>query len=1328
MIAKIHNQNFGWSVACDGNWAAVGNPSVLRYDPLTGSIIRTGSVEVYKYNINSDIHDLKKIIYRQTTPPEILLLSTEFTNSVYYYIHTEYTGSVPITADKDLLVDVGQYRTASDDGYGFAVDIKDTILAVGNPYFESIFTLITQSFSYTGSGCVDIYDLSKLDIDPYATRIPPTIANYSFISGISGSALVGVSVPAWQDYRYVYFQTRNTTIPGDDWQNIIGEIVPAAGGLFFLQTNYTPTDLIPLEARVIGVVGTDPYLTTIYNPNTSVTESFGWAVSLNNEWLAVGSPLESGSRGSVFMFRKMGEDNASWSFVQNIPLPSDIQPGDGFGSSIEVNKATGSFSGSMVVGSTKLSHSRAYIYEFDGTNWNNNFTLNPDNVTVYNLPFYPVKPIIYNYPNYADWFGYDVSMYEDSVMVGAPYDRVIQEYESSSYYQEGAVYFFQRCPNRDYGYYMVRKSYGNEKIMKDNLLGWSVSIRNPYAVAGIPKINPLSSSICYLRGSLFQIHFCESSQESSLQGQFILYNENTSSVTDTSLTNIDWDITNIYQIKKRYLSPYRNYGWDIDICEQFIIVGSPMLISGSNTVMAFYREAPFGPIVLSVSSGSAVLDWTYTYAEQDGFNIEKSTDGVTYGNIYILSNSVSRSYTDTTVSWNNTYWYRVNAFNDLGVSEYSNTSSIFFPPPPPVGPIVLSVQSGSITGPSVLSWSFTDDFQDGFNIEKSTNGIAFSNINILAVPAARTDNDAAVSIDNTYWYRVNAYNVYGTSSYSNTASIYYLIPVPSGPTVLTVTTGSVYLQSIGTGSSILSWSYTNTTETGWNIEKSSSAALGFINASTLVVPSLRAYEDSASIDANSTYWYRVQPYNGYGTGSYSNIRSASFSNILYFSGSSKFYINPIGTIVETGSLWKSVSGYKNINLTNLNVSSNSLDTLTLISASALTWLSCSNNNLTSLDLNTNPAVNRLYCQNNSLTYINTGNCNLYQFYCYNNQLPSLDVTQCIQLHDFYCQLNQLTSLDVTQCTTLEGFLCNNNLLTSLDLSQNTVIDGINFSYNQLSYIDVSTIGFLRQIDGSHNLLTGSNFSGLHPRLYSITLINNLLPSINLESCNTIGTLLLERNLLTDFEHIGPSSQSLVAIGFGSNPFTSSFVDMTLYPSASYLYGYGANISSSAKLLASSSYQYLSIYGNAFPTLDLQNTPSTSSLISLDVSINTQLTSLNTSYCVSMSALVCHQNYALGNNLVLSGSALTFLFCSDSSITNLILSGSPNLTTVWAQHNQVTTSSINQLYIDLDTFGLSNGDIRLSGSLMAPPTGAGITARTNLVGKGWTIDDASGIYP
>jgi len=588
MIANISNQNFGWSVACDNVWAAVGNPNPFRYNPLTSSISATGSVEIYKYNINTDVHDVKTILYRPLSSVEQLILSTEGPNSAsigpsgstgpYYYLQTEYTGSIPYTANENLLVDVNQYHTSSEDGYGYAIDIRNTILAVGNPYYTDTFTFTSSSFVFTGSGYIDLFDLSVLDVDPYANRIPPTIIGSS---SFNGYIIINVNVPAYQNYSFVLFQT-NTLLPNSNWSNVAIGSTSNSGGDISIPTYYTTSSIMGLALRAVGIIGTNPYLTTINNV-TNTTSSFGYSVSLNDEWLAVGSPYESSSLGAVFMFRKQNNNNLSWSFFQTLLTPSNIGKNDNFGSCVSLNKATSSFSWSMVVGSSKPSSSKAYVYEFNGTKWNNTFTLNSNSSSVYPLPFSDTLPIVENYPNTHDSFGRSVSMFGSSVMVGAPYDRIIYEYVSSSLYQQGAVYFFERCVNANYGYYLARKSYGNENIINNNELGWSVSVYDQYAIAGVPKINALSSSICYLRGSLFQENYCDDNDENSLCGQYVLYNKTTGSIPNSS--NVDWDITNVYQIKKRLLSPYRVFGWDSSISAQFIIVGAPMLISGSTTLM-----------------------------------------------------------------------------------------------------------------------------------------------------------------------------------------------------------------------------------------------------------------------------------------------------------------------------------------------------------------------------------------------------------------------------------------------------------------------------------------------------------------------------------------------------------------------------------------------------------------------------------------------------------------------------------------------------------------------------------------------------------------------
>ena len=354
MLATINNENFGYATAVDGNWAAVGNPSLTRYSSASSSFIKTGSIEVYKYNINTDSHDKKVVLYRPFSPEEDIFLITENLNSAStgpnYILHTELTGSVPFTSDLDIILDVGTYYTASEDGYGRAIDMKNNLLVVGNSYFSSITNFDTTSFVVAGTGSVDIFDLTKLDVDPYLIRTQPTVVTSSLISG---SIYVTVSVPASQSFGYVVLESSDA-ISGS-YQKI--NVVPVSnnGDTILIPTNYTASVFF----RASGVVTVNPYLTSIYNPSSIETGSFGWAVSINDNWLAVSSIYKSSGSGIVYMYKKMGNNDSSWSLFQTITAPTGILNGDYFGYSLDLNKFTGSYSGSIIIGTSKISQSRA---------------------------------------------------------------------------------------------------------------------------------------------------------------------------------------------------------------------------------------------------------------------------------------------------------------------------------------------------------------------------------------------------------------------------------------------------------------------------------------------------------------------------------------------------------------------------------------------------------------------------------------------------------------------------------------------------------------------------------------------------------------------------------------------------------------------------------------------------------------------------------------------------------------------------------------------------------------------------------------------------------
>lgn len=74
-----------------------------------------------------------------------------------------------------------------------------------------------------------------------------------------------------------------------------------------------------------------------------------------------------------------------------------------------------------------------------------------------------------------------------------------------------------------------------------------------------------------------------------------------------------------------------------------------------------------------------------------------------------------------------------------------------------------------------------------------------------------------------------------------------------------------------------------------------------------------------------------------------------------------------------------------------------------------------------------------------------------------------------------------------------------------------------------------------------------------------------------------------------------------------------------------------------------------------------------------------------------------------------------------SILSNIASIPASITLFAVVNNKITIADVNSILIKLDTSGLFNGNVQTLGQTpAAPPSGAGITAANNLIGKGWTV--------
>ncbi len=95
------------------------------------------------------------------------------------------------------------------------------------------------------------------------------------------------------------------------------------------------------------------------------------------------------------------------------------------------------------------------------------------------------------------------------------------------------------------------------------------------------------------------------------------------------------------------------------------------LIAGSSGPVP---SAPSGLALSNVTTNSIDLAWTDNSNDENGFKIQRSLNNVNWSDIATVAANTT-GYSNTGLSSNTTYYYRVNAFNANGSSGYSNTES-----------------------------------------------------------------------------------------------------------------------------------------------------------------------------------------------------------------------------------------------------------------------------------------------------------------------------------------------------------------------------------------------------------------------------------------------------------------------------------------------------------------------------------------------------------------------------------------------------------------------------------------------------------------------------
>lgn len=179
------------------------------------------------------------------------------------------------------------------------------------------------------------------------------------------------------------------------------------------------------------------------------------------------------------------------------------------------------------------------------------------------------------------------------------------------------------------------------------------------------------------------------------------------------------------------------------------------------------------------ASGSAVsLAWNDASANETGFKIERSPDGVASWARVAIAPAEAASFTDAGLAAGTTYFYRIFSYNSAGNSTFSSVAQATTTGTAPVAASSLAAvpTPGSGSTSVTLTWTDASSDESGFRVEKSlsANGTWTTAASVSA--NTTTANATGLSPLTPYFFRVVAFNAGGDAAPSATASAKTFFP------------------------------------------------------------------------------------------------------------------------------------------------------------------------------------------------------------------------------------------------------------------------------------------------------------------------------------------------------------------------------------------------------------------------------------------------------------------------------------------------------------------------------------------------------------------------
>ena len=281
------------------------------------------------------------------------------------------------------------------------------------------------------------------------------------------------------------------------------------------------------------------------------------------------------------------------------------------------------------------------------------------------------------------------------------------------------------------------------------------------------------------------------------------------------------------------------------------------------------------------------LTWTDNADNEDGFTLQRrkydSTDGwpAAWATVkWLGANATSRS--DTSLTEDGQYQYRVRAYNAIGPSNWAPTTRIIVCSTRPPTPSNFAAQMAD-DNTARLTWTDNSDINKGFTLQRRQWDT------VTGWPAAWTTRrwlgpnvetyDDTLTEEGIYQYRVRAYNAIGPSNWARPCYLTRATATPDAPSDLTLTAVATGIRA--------DWTANANNAQGYTLQKRKQNPDGtwpdFAPPAKWLGPTVQSFTDT-NLSGPGTYQYRVRAYNAEGPSNWSSYAKITYAGALGMPG------------------------------------------------------------------------------------------------------------------------------------------------------------------------------------------------------------------------------------------------------------------------------------------------------------------------------------------------------------------------------------------------------------------------------------------------------------